>query len=105
MLRPDPVYRLQSVRYVAALFRRLAQCLFCMQVLSNQEAWAHYSKLLKDLLVVCQLTGIQQWPQLQEFLHSFAKRNPGSVARSAMHAAITGETEPKTGTSWPVLPC
>ncbi len=72
-----------------------------MQVLSNQEAWAYYSKLLKDLLVVCQLTGIQQWPQLQEFLHSFAKQNPGSVARSAMHAAITGEAEPKTGTSWP----
>lgn len=68
-----------------------------VQVLSNQEAWAYYSKLLKDLLVVCQLTGIQQWPQLQEFLHSFAKRNPGSVARSAMHAAITGKLSKTKG--------
>jgi len=71
-------------------FLKTCKCLFCMQVLSNQEAWAYYSKLLKDLLVVCQLAGIQQWPQLQEFLHSFAKQSPGSVARSAMHAVITG---------------
>lgn len=41
--------------------------------------------------MVCQLTGVQQWPQLQEFLLSFAKQSPGSVARSAMHVAITGE--------------
>ena len=61
-----------------------------MQELSHEEAWEHYSKLLKDLLTVCQLTSIQQWPQLQEFLQSFAKQSPGAVARSAMHVAITG---------------
>ncbi|KAA6425235.1 MAG: hypothetical protein FRX49_04730 [Trebouxia sp. A1-2] len=70
---------------------------FHPDVLSNQEAWAYYAKLLKDLLVVCQLTSIQQWPQLQEFLHSFAKQNPGSVARSAMHAVITGKLSKTKG--------
>lgn len=62
-----------------------------VQELSHEEAWEHYSKLLKDLLTVCQLTSIQQWPQLQEFLQSFAKQSPGAVARSAMHVAITGK--------------
>ena len=58
--------------------------------MSQQEAWAYYRKLLKDLLTVCQLANIQQWPQLQEFLHTFAKQRPGAVARSAMHLAISG---------------
>ena len=58
--------------------------------MSQQEAWAYYRKLLKDLLTVCQLSNIQQWPQLQEFLHTFAKQRPGAVARSAMHLAISG---------------
>lgn len=55
--------------------------------------WAYYGKLLKDLLMVCQLAGIQQWPQLQEFLHTFAKQQPGAVARSAMHMAISGGSQ------------
>ena len=58
--------------------------------MSQQEAWTYYRKLLKDLLTVCQLANIQQWPQLQEFLHTFAKQRPGAVARSAMHLAISG---------------
>lgn len=62
-----------------------------VQELSQQKAWEYYSKLLKDLLTLCQLTTIQQWPQLQEFLLSFAKHSPSAVARSAMHAAITGK--------------
>ena len=39
---------------------------------------------------MCQLSSIQHWPQLQEFLFSFAKQKPGAVARSAMHFVITG---------------
>lgn len=62
-----------------------------VQELSQEEVWAYYGKLLKDLLMVCQLAGIQQWPQLQEFLHTFAKQQPGAVARSAMHMAISGK--------------
>lgn len=61
-----------------------------LQELSHEEAWAYYDKLLKDLLTVCQLPSIQQWPQLQDFLHNFARQRPGAVARSAMHIAITG---------------
>lgn len=59
-------------------------------MLSQKEAWSYYTKLLKDLLLVCQLTSIQQWPQLQEFLLTFAKNSPGAVARSALHLVITG---------------
>ncbi|KAL3159878.1 hypothetical protein ABBQ38_010276 [Trebouxia sp. C0009 RCD-2024] len=62
-----------------------------VQELSQEEVWIYYGKLLKDLLTVCQLASIQQWPQLQEFLHAFAKQRPGSVARSAMHMAISGK--------------
>lgn len=39
---------------------------------------------------MCQLPSIQHWPQLQDFLLSFAKQAPSAVARAAMHAAITG---------------
>ena len=60
------------------------------QEMSHEDALTHYTKLLKDLLMVCQLSGIQQWPQLQEFLQHFAKQSPGAVARSALHAAIKG---------------
>ena len=61
-----------------------------LQEFSQGENWAYYSKLLKDLLTVCQLAGIRQWPQLQEFLQAFAKQRPGAVARSAMHLLISG---------------
>lgn len=61
-----------------------------LQELSQEETWAYYSKLLKDLLTVCQLASVRRWPQLQEFLQAFAKQRPGSVARSAMHLLISG---------------
>ena len=75
---------------LAMLTQSKSDALDCLQELSHEQAWEHYSKLLKDLLIVCQLTSIQQWPQLQELLQGFAKQSPGAVARAAMHVAITG---------------
>lgn len=61
-----------------------------MQVLSVTQSQAHYEKLLRDLLMVCQLSGIKHWPQLHEFLLLFAKQAPGAIARSAMHMVVSG---------------
>ena len=61
-----------------------------MQVLSAAQSQAHYEKLLRDLLMVCQLSSIKHWPQLQEFLLLFAKQAPGAIARSAMHMVVSG---------------
>lgn len=73
-----------------------------LQSLTAVQSWGHYEKLLKDLLMVCQLSSIKHWPQLQEFLLLFAKQAPGPIARSAMHMAVSGRSsavhDPCSGT-------
>ena len=74
-----------------------------MQGLTAAESWAHYEKLLKDLLMVCQLPSIKHWPQLQEFLLLFAKQMPGAIARSAMHMAVSGTLMSTCSCFWVLL--
>ena len=56
------------------------------QVPSAEEAWEHYRSLLRRLLVVCSISSVSSWRQLQSFLRDFADMQPGQSRCAHTHA-------------------
>ncbi len=47
------------------------------QVLGQEDVWQHFTTVLDNLLVVCNVVHVGSWEQLQAFLADFAARRPG----------------------------
>lgn len=49
------------------------------QALSQKEVWKHYTDMLANLLVVCDITVVHSWEELQAFLAAFSAVQPGTL--------------------------
>ena len=47
------------------------------QVLGQEDVWRHFTTVLENMLVVCNIVHVGSWEQLQAFLINFAARQPG----------------------------
>lgn len=92
---PGQVPNIQAINHRPAASSRHCvvshRLLVTVQIMTAEQSWEHFSKLLKALLMTCQLISVRHWPQLREFLLAVAKEKPGPVARSAMHMAVSGD--------------
>lgn len=46
----------------------------------REDVWRHFTTVLENLLVVCNVVLVGSWEQLQAFLIEFAARRPGMSA-------------------------
>ena len=63
-----------------------------IQALSQEQLWKHYADMLANLLLVCDITGVSSWGELQSFLSAFSAGQPGMC--SSHRAAYTGNPGP-----------
>ena len=53
------------------------------QVLGQEDVWRHFTTVLENLLVVCNIVHVGGWEQLQAFLSEFAARRPGKAVSAS----------------------
>ena len=46
----------------------------------REDVWRHFTMVLENLLVVCNVVHVGSWEQLQAFLIAFAAKRPGKSA-------------------------
>ena len=79
-----PVFPHNISNYIVCILRNLDgypafMMIVCVwaQALSQDQLWKHYTEMLGNLLVVCDITAVSSWEELQAFLAAFSAVQPG----------------------------